>query len=94
MAQLAQGFELGWDVTGQLGCVQETCELFARSCRHGHGFSDHGSEASLGEFAWESRARGSLWFVCSRVWWNKREEGCLKMLLEQMEDFDYFLMLI
>lgn len=44
-------------------------------------------EASLGEFAWKSKARGSLWFVCSRVWWKKREKGCLKMVLQEMGDF-------
>jgi len=51
VAQLAQGFELGGDVTGQLGSVDETRKLFARSDRHGHGFSDHGSERRGGEGA-------------------------------------------
>lgn len=41
-AKLAERFELGGDVDGELGSVHETRKLFARSGRHGLGFSDHG----------------------------------------------------
>lgn len=41
VAELAQRFELGGDVDGQLGGVHETRELFTGSRRHAHCFSDH-----------------------------------------------------
>ena len=80
VSELAQRFELGGDVDGQLGGVHETRELFTGSRRHAHCFSDHDWERNT--LVWENlhgngeqeRISVVVFFLGFGLGWKKRKK--------------------